>query len=291
MIKDWILASRPKTLPAAIVPVWVGGAPVLLGQSGQFSWLVFFSTLAGCLCIQIATNFFNDAIDARKGADTPDRLGPTRMAASGRISPTKMIVAALVVCAVGAVAAIPLILEHGWIPIAIGGVSYLLAYGYTGGPFPLAYRGFGELFVILFFGLVAVLGTYFMQTGEWFDKPGLIVALQVGLYSTVLIAINNLRDIEGDRKANKKTLAVRLGKQFARVEIGFLCFAPLFMWFFYGPSEPRTVGALATSFLLASFITFQVFVKEPGRSYNRLLGVGALQLINFAVWFSIWVWR
>ncbi|MDF1755042.1 MAG: 1,4-dihydroxy-2-naphthoate octaprenyltransferase [Verrucomicrobiales bacterium] len=290
-MKNWILAARPKTLPAAIVPVWVGSAPVLLGETGSFSWVIFAATLMGCLCIQIATNLFNDAIDADKGADTADRLGPKRVTATGLISRKAVMGVAFGFCVLGALAAIPLILKHGWIPIAIGGVSFLLAYCYTGGPFPLAYRGMGELFVIIFFGLVAVLGTYFMQTGEWFDPPGLVVALQVGFYSTVLIAINNLRDIDEDRRSDKRTLAARFGKTFARWEIGFFCFAPLFMWFLYGPTGLRTVGSLATSFLLASFITLQVFTREPGRFYNKLLAVGALQLINFAIWFSIWNWR
>ncbi len=290
-MKAWILAARPKTLPAAIVPVWVGSAPILLGETGMFSWLIFWSTLLSCLAIQIATNLFNDAIDDQKGADTADRLGPTRVTASGLISRRTVFIAAWSVCLVAALLALPLILRHGWVPIVIGSVSFLLAYGYTGGPFPLAYRGMGELFVIAFFGFVAVFGTYYMQTGEWWSSPGWIVALQVGFYSCVLIAINNLRDIEEDRQSQKHTLAARFGVTFARVEIGFFCFAPLFMWFLLGPAEPRTVGALATAFLLASFITFQVFVREPSAFYNKLLAVGAIQLINYAVWFSIWVNR
>ena len=150
----------------------------------------------------------------------------------------------------------------------------------------------GELFVILFFGLVAVIGTYFMQTGKWFDPPGIIVALQDRVFTPrFLIAINNLRDIEEDRRSNKMTLAARFGKTFARWEIGFFCFAPLFMWFFYGPTGARTVGALAVSFVIAAFITFQVFTREPGKFYNKLLAAGALQLLNFAFWFSVWMWR
>ncbi len=274
-----------------MVPVWVGSVPVLLGKAGNFSWLIFAATLIGCLCIQIATNLFNDAIDAAKGADTADRLGPKRVTASGLISREAVMRVGFGFCVLGALVAIPLILKHGWVPIAIGGVSFLLAYGYTGGPFPLAYRGMGELFVIVFFGLVAVPGTYFMQTGQWIGHPGWIVALQVGLYSTVLIAINNLRDIEEDRRSNKMTLAARFGKTFARWEISFFCFAPLFLWFLYGPTGIRTIGALVVSFLLASFIAFQVFTREPDRSYNKLLAVAALQLINFAVCYSVWTWR
>lgn len=297
MIKHWILATRPKTLPAALVPVWVGSVPVLFGGQQTFSWLIFASTMLGCLCIQIATNLFNDAIDFDKGADTKDRLGPVRLTASGLLSRKAVMRAALIVCGVGAIGAIPLILEHGWVPIAIGAVSLLLAYAYTGGPFPLAYRGMGELFVILFFGFVAVFGTYYMQTGKWFEgvttvgPVGWLIALQVGLYSTVLIAINNLRDIDEDRQSNKRTLAVQVGKQVARWEIGILCFLPLFLWFFYGHINLNIVLGIATSFFLASFICFHVFTKEPSEFYNKLLAVGALQLINFAFWFTVWLWR
>lgn len=308
-IKSWLLAARPKTLPAALVPVWVGSAPVLFGKSLPFSWLIFAATLVGCLCIQIATNLFNDAIDSRKGADTDQRLGPKRVTASGLLSRQQVMKAAFVVCLIGAFSAIPLILRHGWVPIAIGVISLLLAYGYTGGPFPLAYRGMGELFVILFFGLIAVFGTYYMQTGQWFEglesvlgaapksidfgPPGWVVALQVGFYSTVLIAINNLRDIDEDRQSDKRTLAVRFGKTFARWEIAFFCFAPIFLWFAYGTKTPewRTIAPLATSFLFAAYISYQVFTREPGKFFNKLLAISALQLINFAAWFTLWIWR
>lgn len=290
-MKNWILAARPKTLPAAIVPVWIGSAAVLFGTTLPFSWLIFASTLIGCLCIQIATNLFNDAIDARKGADTEKRLGPKRVTASGLLSPKAVMLAALAVCAAGAVAAIPLILRHGWIPVAIGGISFILAYAYTGGPWPLAYKGLGELFVLLFFGLVAVFGTYYMQTGQLYPSPGLWVALQTGLYSTALIAINNFRDIEEDRKSGKMTLAARFGKTFARWEIGALCFVPLFLWFLLGPTGGRTVGFLAVSFLFAAYITYETFLREPSPFFNKLLALAALQLIVYAISFTLWLWR
>ena len=287
----WLLAIRPKTLPAAAVPVWVGNAPALLGKIAPFSWLMFWATLLSCLCIQIATNLFNDAIDAAKGADTGKRLGPQRATASGMLSPRQVMIGAFAFCVLAMLFAVPLIARHGWIPIVVGGISLLLSYAYTGGPYPLAYRGMGELFVIIFFGLVAVLGSFYMQCGSWFSFPGWVVALQIGIYSTVLIAINNLRDIEEDASSGKATLAVRFGKRFARWEIGFLCFAPLFLNFLYRPGNAEMTGILISSFLFASLITYQVFVREPDVFYNKLLGIGALQLINFAIWFSIWVWR
>ena len=126
--------------------------------------------------------------------------------------------------------AIPLILEHGWVIVAIGAVSLFFSYGYTGGPFPLAYRGMGELFVIIFFGFVAVSGSYFVQAGEWGGLEIWTLGLQCGLYSSVLIAINNLRDIVEDSASGKRTLAVRFGKTFARAEIVMFCFLPVLLW-------------------------------------------------------------
>ena len=195
-MKAWILAARPKTLHAAVVPVWVGSMPVLIDRDPlSGAWFLFWATLGSCLCIQIATNLFNDAIDWRKGADTDRRIGPKRVTASGMLSPGVVLLGALLFCLVAVLFSIPLIMERGWPIVVLGTVSLYFAYGYTGGPFPLAYRGMGELFVLIFFGLVAVLGSHFVQTGEWGGREILTLGLQCGLYSCVLIAINNLRDI------------------------------------------------------------------------------------------------
>ncbi len=287
-MRHWVLAARPKTLPAALVPVWVGSVPVLFGDlpGVEFSWLVFFSTLSGAILIQIATNLFNDAIDAEKGADTEERVGPRRATASGLLSREAVLRGAVAVCLVAVVTAIPLILRHGWVPVAIGGTAFALAYAYTGGPFPLAYRGLGELFVILFFGFVAVMGTYYMQTGAWYGHPGWLAALQVGCYSTVLIAINNLRDHVQDRKVGKRTLAVRFGVTFGRWEIAFFCLLPIALWFGYGPLDSRAAGVMATSLIFAGIISRGVFLREPGPFYNKLLAIAALQLLQFGVWFT-----
>lgn len=283
----WILAARPKTLPAAVVPVWVGSMPVLVDGNPQTgSWLLFWFTLLSCLCIQIATNFFNDAIDHLKGADTKRRLGPRRATASGLLRPGTVLVGAIAVCLAAALLAVPLILARGWPVVAIGALSLFFAYGYTGGPFPLAYRGMGELFVILFFGFVAVSGSYFVQTGEWggWDGDGILrLGLQCGLYSSVLIAVNNLRDVEEDRLSGKRTLAVRFGATFARTEILAFCLAPVVLW---SLAAAESLAALALAFLPATVgaaVVFCVFRFRPGPVYNRILALGALQLVLFAV--------
>jgi 1,4-dihydroxy-2-naphthoate octaprenyltransferase len=283
-MKSLILAARPKTLPAAIVPVWVGSMPSLLDESRYTgSWLLFWCTLLSCICIQIATNLFNDAIDHEKGADTENRLGPRRVTATGLLSRRQVMRGALAFCLAAAIIAIPMIQARGWPVVAIGAVSLLFSYGYTGGPFPLAYRGMGELFVILFFGFVAVMGSAFIQTGEFGGSYLWTLGLECGLYSCVLIAINNLRDIEEDRQSGKKTLAARFGRVFARTEIALLCFLPVVIWNVF---LPETLYGLFLGLLPAPIgvvITFCVARYEPGRIYNRFLALGALQLIVFAI--------
>jgi 1,4-dihydroxy-2-naphthoate octaprenyltransferase len=166
MLQSLLLASRPKTLPAALVPVWVG-CVFAWEKTGMFSWTLAIATLGSAICIQIATNFFNDAIDDAKGADTEARLGPTRVTASGLLSRKTVYLMATLFLIAAAVFAWPLIATRGWIILAIGIPSLALAYGYTGGPFPLAYLGLGEVFVILFFGVIAVAGTVFVQTNQF----------------------------------------------------------------------------------------------------------------------------
>jgi 1,4-dihydroxy-2-naphthoate octaprenyltransferase len=252
------------------------------------SWLLFALTLASCLCIQIATNLFNDAIDHRKGADTAARLGPVRATASGLLSPRAVMTGALFFCGLAAALAIPLILARGWPIVAIGVVSLYFAYGYTGGPVPLAYRGLGELFVIVFFGFVAVLGSAFVQSGELEDWKIWILGAQCGLYSAILIAINNLRDIDEDRSTGKRTLAVRFGPRFARFEIGMmgaLAFTSLQLTS-RGLGPAVLIGVLLL-ILVHSLLASAVQRTPPGPIYNRYLGFAALQLLLFALFVTL----
>jgi len=282
-VRPWLLAARPKTLPAAVVPVWVGSMPALVdGDAFTGSWGLFWCALLSCLCIQIATNLFNDAIDHAKGADTKKRLGPRRVTASGLLRPGTVLVGALAFCLCAALIAIPLIVSRGWPIVAIGTVSLYFSFGYTGGPWPLAYRGLGEMFVLAFFGFVAVAGSSFVQSGEWGGGEILRLGLQCGLYASVLIAVNNLRDLEEDRGSGKRTLAVRFGETFARVEILVFCFLPVLLWVsFAGSMLELAIGLLPLP--IGAILSFAVFRFKPGPVYNRLLALGALQLILFAV--------
>ncbi|MFW5882946.1 MAG: 1,4-dihydroxy-2-naphthoate polyprenyltransferase [Verrucomicrobiota bacterium] len=213
--KIWLLAARPKTLPAAAAPVLVGSA--LAAADAAFGWLPALLCLLFALLIQIGTNFANDYFDFKKGADTPERTGPTRAVASGQVAPETMRRAAYGVLAAGFVVGCGLIPFGGWWLLGVGVAAVLCALAYTAGPLPLAYVGLGDLFVVLFFGLVAVGFTYYVQTGE-FSQAAWQAGLGVGLLINNLLVVNNVRDIESDRRANKKTLAVRLGRRFSQVQ-------------------------------------------------------------------------
>lgn len=286
LLKASFLAARPKTLPAAIVPVWAGCA-LAWKINGTFNLRLAICTLVGAVMIQIATNFFNDAIDARKGADTERRLGPSRVTASGMMASTTVMRLAGAFLAIAVVCGVVLYQARGWPILVIGVPSLFLAYGYTGGPFPLAYRGMGELFVIGFFGLVAVAGTVFIQTGEW-PREALLLGIQIGLLSSVLISINNLRDSEEDATTGKRTLAVRFGPKVGVLliwlEIKLAVFGGLY-WIAF--DQPNLAIAGAPVFLIGLRILWGVMTLPPGPAFNRLLALGGVQLMLFAVLFQI----
>lgn len=284
--KSCILAARPKTLPAAIVPVWVG-CVLAWKLTGRFDLPLAACTLIGAVTIQIATNFFNDAIDARKGADTERRLGPTRVTASGMMKPQTVMGLGCAFLGIAMLCGVVLFLARGWPIVLIGIPSMFLAYGYTGGPFPLAYRGMGELFVIVFFGLIAVAGTVFIQTGEW-RQESLLLGMQIGFLSSILISVNNLRDREEDSTTGKRTLAVRFGPRFAVIviwlEVKIAVFAGL-GWIAFG--LPSLAIAGAPVFLIGLRIIWGVLTAPPGPAFNRLLALGGVQLMLFALLFHI----
>ncbi len=213
----WLLAARPKTLPAAVGPVLVGTA--LAYADGLFAWLPALAALLASLLLQIGSNFANDYFDHFKGADTADRQGPTRVTAAGLLSPQQMRLGIAVVFGLAALVGLYLIYVGGWPVLAAGAAAIVAALAYTGGPFPYGYYGLGELFVFLFFGLVAVLGTYYVQAGT-VSGDAWLVALPVGMLITAVLIVNNYRDRFTDARAGKRTLAVLLGPRGARIEYG-----------------------------------------------------------------------
>jgi 1,4-dihydroxy-2-naphthoate polyprenyltransferase len=278
-IKAWIQAARPKTLTAALIPIIVGTCLAKV-ETGKVLWWVSALTLLASFFIQIGTNFVNDAVDFQKGADTEKRIGPQRVTQAGIFTAKQVLWMGTAFFAMAVLCGIPLVIQGGVSILGIGVISVLMGYAYTAGPFPLAYKGLGDLFVILFFGLIAVGGVYFLHTGE-VSTGAILAGLQVGLHCTVLIAINNLRDQEGDRLVGKKTLPVRFGKRFARWEIAVLCFTPFLLGLYW--MAGGRFGAFLLPFLslpLAMWISKLVFETEPSPAYNRFLGkAAALHLV------------
>src|ERR671918_459526 len=206
----WLVAARPRTLPAAVAPVLVGTA--LAGSEDVFKPLRFACALIGSVFIQIGTNLANDYSDARRGADTEDRLGPVRVTAGGLMPPQRVLTGTYVAFGIAVAAGAYLIAVAGWELLLVGVASIAAGVLYTGGPRPYGYEGLGELFVFVFFGLVAVGGSYFVQTEE-LPWEAVALGVPVGLLAAAILVVNNVRDIETDRRAGKRTLAVRLGRE------------------------------------------------------------------------------
>lgn len=290
-IYPWLLAFRFKTLIAAFVPVLVGTSlSHSMGGLSDYHWSLY--ALLGAFCIQIATNLLNDAIDFRKGADSEERVGPQRVTQSGLLTEKKVWAMGLLFLFLALMFGVPLVLRGGWPFVLLGVCSLFLAYGYTGGPFPLAYLGLGDLFVVLFFGLFAVGGTYYLQTLD-FTLPALMAGLQVGFLSTVLIAVNNLRDSETDVKVNKKTLAVRFGDRFVKGEIALLVATSYLINLYYVVALKKVHILISFASLpLGVFIVGLVYFVQDKKHLNKVLGLAALHQLVFALLFSvglIWV--
>ncbi len=280
----WILASRPKTLPAAAAPVIVGGA-VAAAQSG-FRFLPWLAALLGALFLQIGANLANDVLDFKRGADTTDRLGPTRVTQTGLLTPEQVTTGMWVVFGLAALCGLYLIAVAGWPILAIGIAAILSAIAYTGGPYPLGYHGLGDLFVFLFFGLAAVCGTVYVQIGQ-VPLLAWLAALPMGFITTDILVVNNLRDIETDRRAGKHTLAVLLGANGAKAEYALLLVGSYlvpFVLFIAGLSSPWVLLALLS--LPKAWGLWKIVSTQTGRVLNQALaGTGQLALV-YAILFS-----
>ncbi|MDQ3780296.1 MAG: 1,4-dihydroxy-2-naphthoate polyprenyltransferase, partial [Chloroflexota bacterium] len=211
----WLLAARPRTLPAAVAPIVVGSA--VARAEGGFVLSAAVAALVVSLCLQVAANLANDLFDFQRGADTGARLGPPRATQSGAIAPRQMLLATLVVLLVAVVPGLYLVSRGGWLILLLGLLAMLAAVAYTGGRAPLGYLGLGEITVFIFFGFVGVAGTAYVQTGA-LTVLALFASVPVGCLVTAILVINNLRDLETDRDANKRTLAVRFGPQVTKME-------------------------------------------------------------------------
>jgi 1,4-dihydroxy-2-naphthoate polyprenyltransferase len=262
-LRIWLVAARVRTLPAAVAPVLVGTA--LAGFAGVFHPLRFLAALIGSVFIQVGTNLSNDYSDARRGADTEDRLGPVRVTAGGLAPPGQVLVATYVSFGVAVLAGAYLIAVAGWQLLIVGAASILAGVLYTGGPRPYGYEGLGEVFVFLFFGIVAVAGSYFVQVRH-LSWEAFALAVPVGLLAAAILVVNNLRDIETDRRAEKRTLAVRLGRERTRTLFAAIVYASYLLapitWVF-GPLRP---------WLLLSWLTLPVGAQVVRTVRNHLDG-------------------
>lgn len=277
--KAWLLAARPKTLPAAVGPVLVGTALAI--ADGVFAWGPALAALCGALLLQIGSNFANDYFDFFKGADPHDRLGPPRATASGLIRPAQMRLGMVAVFGAAALVGLYLIAVGGWPILAIGAASILAALAYTGGPYPFGYYGLGDLFVFIFFGLVAVCGTYYVQSlslTRWI----VLAAVPSGLLITAILVVNNLRDIETDRRANKRTLAVLLGRRPTQIEylvlLALAYLTPLILWWHQGGWPLLLLPWLTAP--LALRLARTLLRAKDGPTFNQTLaGTARLSLL------------
>lgn len=284
--KAWFLAARPKTLSASLVPI-IAATGLARGLGHEIQWWIVICALMASFCIQIGTNFVNDAMDFKKGADDEKRIGPMRVTQQGHFTFKQVMTFAAAFFALAAAFGVPLVV-HGGLPIlVIGLVSILMGYAYTSGPVPLAYKGLGDLFVILFFGLIAVGGLFYLLTGgyEW---AAFILGLQIGFLSTVLIAINNLRDMNTDILVNKKTLAVRLGLQGGRIWIVFLLIAPFVTGYYWLYIQRWWVYAIPLfCFPLGLSIGKKIFRTAPSPEYNRFLAQSSMFSLLFSILIAV----
>lgn len=270
----WILASRPKTLTAAVAPVAVG--IVLAASQGLLTSVPFaFCTILFAVFIQIGTNFVNDALDFKKGADSAARLGPLRATQQGWLNAQHVLIGAVVCFTLAFAISLPLILHVGYPMLLLAILSICLGYLYTGGPYPIAYAGLGEVFVFLFFGLISVPATFYIQTG-YISSGSVLAGVQLGLLATLVIAINNFRDIQSDVKARKMTMAARFGNLFARIEITILAILPLLLGLMWLESYPLAASMPLLSTPIAVYIVQGIWSTEPGKHYNKYFGLSAL---------------
>jgi 1,4-dihydroxy-2-naphthoate polyprenyltransferase len=283
---NWLLAARPKTLVAAVVPVLVGAA--LASRTVEIAAPILLCTLLSALCIQIGTNLANDYSDFKKGTDNAQRIGPVRVTQAGMIAPKNVKRGAIIAFALAAALGIPLILRGGWPILIIGLLSLLCGWAYTAGPFPLAYKGLGELFVLLFFGGAATAGTCYVLALAW-NPYSLLLAFAPGLHACALLAVNNVRDLESDRAAGKLTLAARFGRRFARVEYAMfllLPFAVPVLLYIMMPLTPAVMLPLLTLPLTILPIKL-VASHDDGPNLIRALGGTARVQIFFGLLLAV----
>jgi len=280
----WLLAARPKTLPAGIVPVLVGG--VMAFGDGQFHMLSFLAALFGSIMIQVGANFSNDLFDFKKQSDTSKRIGPMRVTQAGLATPRQMTAATIIVFSLAVLAGVYLVYRGGWPIVIIGLVSIACGILYTAGPLALGYLGLGDVFVLIFFGPVALAGTYYVQALD-VSLLIILVGIPFGMISTAILTVNNLRDIETDKESGKKTLAVRFGRTFARYEYLVMLLGAAIMAVLLSITFDKVYLLLAILYLAFSLGALKaVFSSIDGERLNNTLAVTGRLLIIYGLLFG-----
>ncbi|MCE5318116.1 MAG: 1,4-dihydroxy-2-naphthoate octaprenyltransferase [Parachlamydia sp.] len=284
--KIWLMTIRPKALTQPFVPVYA--ATLLAFSSLQtINWILAGFSLLVAILVQHGSHLINDAIDFKRGADTPTRLGPIRPLQKGLLTFQEVYMGGLVCLLLALVAGIPLI-QAGGLPVAGALVaSVAMAYLYTGGPYPLAYSGLSDLFVFLFYGWCCTTSVYYVQTLR-LDPSVFLLSTQLGLLATVMLVVVNLRDVKDDTKINKRTLVVRIGPTWAKVELTCLALLPFALspiWWWLGYTEAALLPLI--SLPLALKLVIDIYRHEPGTLYNRFMELSGLLHLSFALLLSI----
>lgn len=283
-LKLWWLAARPKTLPAAAAPVIIGTAMAF--ASGGFHLISAIAALFGALFIQIGTNLANDYFDFKKGSDRDDRLGPTRVTQAGLISPQSVKKLTIGAFSIAFLIGIFLVYRAGMPIVVIGLSSILFGVLYTGGKYPIGYIGLGEVFVFIFFGPVAVGGTYYVQTLT-ITNDVLIAGLVPGLLSSAILVVNNLRDIESDRISGKKTLAVRFGATFSKLQFSLFVLGSALIPFYFYSKSGNSFHLIPIILLIPSLFLVKNIYQKTGQELNNLLAQTGKLLFVYSLLFTL----
>lgn len=279
----WGLAIRPRTLPAAAAGVMMGSA--LAWHDGFFRLDAALVCLFAALLLQIGSNLANDVFDFERGTDTPERLGPTRVTQAGLLTPVQVKFGMAVVFGLAALLGLYLAWLGGWPIIIIGIAAIISAIAYTGGPFPIGYYGLGDIFVFIFFGLASVAGTYYVQAG-FVSVAAWWMTIPPGLIITAILVVNNLRDLENDRKAGKRTLAVILGERITRAQY-LICMTVAYLTLLFAVwiGVLPWMSMMAWVSLAIAFRAVRVVLTQKGRSLNAALAGTSQTALAFSLLF------
>lgn len=285
-VQAWILAMRPRTLPVSLAPVLVGSA--VASAAGSLRVGPALVAAVGALLLQIGSNLANDVFDFEKGADTETRIGPPRAAQTGLLTAAALKRGMVVVFGLATFCGLVLAWIVGPVILVVGGISILAAIAYTGGPWPLGYHGLGDITVFLFFGFVAVIGTTYVQTASILPLA-ILAALPVGALATAILVVNNLRDVDSDRAAGKKTLAVRWGRRGARVEwaalVGGAYLSAIVPWLVFGEALWVLLPWLSLPRALSLWRVIET--SEDGPALNEALAGTAQLTFLFSLLFAV----